>query len=191
VSYLSEFLDDPKEFLTLILATAGGIFALWRWTIDQKWRRVLHAYSLVEKFFEKENTIKAFEILDIIDEEVEFKFADESKRTIKLTNDFLIGAMSTFDQKQVNDEKEIVVRGILGDFFDDLSTFQNHIDAGLIRLKDIKPYLEYWFQELAGNGKVHDDPRLGVQVAKYLRYFGYKKVLILATAMGHPFPKEL
>jgi hypothetical protein len=145
---------------------------------------------LVEKFFQKESTIKALEILDIIDEEVEFEFPDKFKRPIKLTNDFLIGALSTFDQKQINDEKEIVARVILGDFFDDLSTFQNHVDAGLIKHKDIKPYLEYWFQELTGKGRVHDDPRFGVQVAKHLRYFGYKVVLVLANAMGYPFPKK-
>jgi hypothetical protein len=190
VSYFAKFLDDPKELLTLILAAAGGTFALWRWTIDQRWRRVLHAQSLIEKFFAKQNTIEACKILDVVDEEVEFEFPDKSKKPIKLTNAFLIGALSTFDQKELNDEGELVVRGILSNFFDDLSDFQNHIDARLIKRKDVKPYLEYWFQELTGTGRVHDEPKFGVQVAKYLKYFGYKKVLRLATRLGHPFPKE-
>jgi hypothetical protein len=190
VSYLAKFLDDPKELLTLILATAGGAFALWRWTIDQRWRRVLHAQSLIENFVQKKNTIDAFKILDIVDEEVEFELLEKSKKSIKLTNDFLIGALSTFDQKEINDEREIVVRNIFGNFFDDLSTFQNHIDAKLIKVKDIKPYLEYWFQELTGKGRVHDDARFGVQVGKYLGYFGYSKVLVLAKDMGHTFPKK-
>lgn len=188
MSYLVKLLDDPKALLTLILATAGGIFALWRWTIDQKWRRVLHAQALVEKFQLKESTSKAFEILDVVDEEIEFEFPDKSKKPIKVTNDFLIGALSTFDQKDLNDESEIIIRSILGDFFDDLSTFQSHIDAGLIKTKDIKPYLEYWFQELTGKGRVHDDIRFGVQVHKYLSFFGYKRVLTLAESMGYPFP---
>jgi hypothetical protein len=189
VSYLAQLLDDPKELLTLALATAGGIFALWRWTIDQRWRRVLHAQSLIEKFNQNENTVAAFKILDIVDEEVEFKLSDDSKKSIKLTNDFLIGALSTFDQKEKNDENEIVIRAILGDFFDDLSTFQSHVEAGLIKHKDIKPYLEYWFEELTGQGRVHDDPRFGVQVGKYLAYFRYGRVLTLATRLGHTFPK--
>jgi hypothetical protein len=164
VSYLAKLLDDPNELLTLILATAGGIFALRRWTIDQKWRRVLHAHALVERFQQKPSTIKAFEILDVVDEEIDLEFPDKSKKPIKVTTDFLIGALSTFDQKEMNDEKEIAVRTILGDFFDDLGTFQSHIDSGLIKTKDIKPYLEYWIQELAGRGPVHDDPRFGSQV---------------------------
>ena len=77
MSYLAKFLDDPKELLTLILATAGGTFALWRWTIDQRWRRVLHAQSLIENFFQKENTINAVKVLDIVDEDIDFEFPDK------------------------------------------------------------------------------------------------------------------
>ncbi len=189
MSYLAKLLDDPKELLTLILATAAGIFALWRWTIDQRWRRVLHAKTLVEEFQQKDSAIKAFEILDIVDEEVEFEFPDKSNKSIRLTNDLLIGALSTFDQKEINDEREIVVRSILDGFFDDLSTFQSHIDTGLIKTRDIKPYLAYWFLELTGRGRVHDDARFALQVHKYLIYFGYKRVLALAKNMGYPFPK--
>ena len=187
---VAKFVQDYKELLALAVATAGGMFALWRWTVDQKWRRVLHAQSLIEKFFQKENTIKAIDVLDIVDEEVEFEFPDKSIKPIKLTNDFLIGALSTFDQKEENDEREIIVRAVLGDFFEDLSTFQNHIDAGLIKTKDIKPYLEYWIQELTGRGRVHDEIRFGVQVGKYLGYFRYTSVLVLAQNMGYPFPKK-
>jgi hypothetical protein len=189
VNYLAKFLDNPQELLTLILGTAGGAFALWRWTVEQKWRRVLYAQNLLEKFLQKETTLKAFDILDIVDEDVEFKFQDESKRPIKLTNDFLIGALSTFTEKELNDEREIVVRKIMSVFFDDLSTFQNHIEAGLIKPRDIKPYLEYWFQELTAKGRVHDDIRLAFQIAKYLSYFGYGRVLTLARSMGYPFPQ--
>jgi hypothetical protein len=190
MSDVAKFLQDYKELLTLAVATAGGVFALWRWTVEQKWRRVLYAQSLMEKFFQKENTVKALEILDVVDEEVEFDFPDKSKKPIKLTNDFLIGALSTFDQKEINEVPEIVVRTILGEFFEDLSNFQNHIDAGLIKIKDIKPYLEYWIQELTGRGRVHDDARFGVQVGKFLGYFGYARALVLAKDMGYPFPKK-
>jgi hypothetical protein len=159
-----------SELLALIIATAGGAFALWRWVVDQKWRRVLHAQALVDKFLEKKSTIKAFEILDVVDEAIEFEFPDRSHRPIELTNEFLIGALSTFDQKEINDEKEIVVRDILDDLFEDLNNFQGHIEAGLVKVQDIKPYLEYWIQELTGKGRVHDDPKFGAQVARYLNF---------------------
>jgi hypothetical protein len=30
-----KFLDHHKELLTLLLATVGGAFALWRWLVDR------------------------------------------------------------------------------------------------------------------------------------------------------------
>jgi predicted nucleotidyltransferase len=181
------FFETHKELCALILAAAGGGFALWRWTVDQKWRRVQHAQSLVEKFLEKRNTSNAFEILDTIGEvECETKYNLEKKETVDITDKFLIGALSTFDQKTENDDNEIIARDIFDDFFDDLGTFQSHIDTKLIKLKDIKPYLEYWIQELTGHERVHNVD-FGNQVAKYLDFFGYDRVVKLAKGMGHPF----
>jgi hypothetical protein len=187
VSYLAKILEDPKELLTLILATAGGIFALWRWTIDQKWRRVQHAQSLVKNFLEKKNTIKAFEILDTTGEvECESTYNSKMKEAIEITDEFLIGALSTFDQKDGNDDREVIIRDIFDSYFDELNTFQSHIETGLVEIQDIQPYLEYWMLQLTGRGRVRG-PAFGKQTAKYLDFFGYKRVLTLATNMGYPF----
>jgi hypothetical protein len=100
---------------------------------------------------------------------------------------FLIGALSTFDQKGGNTEKELIVRDILDDFFGDLSTFQSHIEADLIKLQDIRPYLECWMRELTGRGRLRKHP-FAEQTAKYLAFFGYNRVLALASNMGYRFP---
>jgi hypothetical protein len=179
--------EQHKELLVLIVATIGGAFALWRWMVDQKWRRVQHAQSLVEKFLEKKNTIKAFEILDTIgDVECVSKYDAKRKETINITDEFLIGALSTFDQKKENDESEIIMRDIFDDFFDDLSTFQGHIESGLIKLQDIKPYLEYWMSELGGHGRIRSTD-FADQVARCLNYFRFERTLTLARSMGYPF----
>lgn len=173
-------LENHKELLTLLVAVVGGAFALWRWREDQRWRRVQQAQTLVKEFLQKETTKKAFEILDVEGEVVEFGSA-----TIEITDDFLIGAISTFDQEKNNSEMELVVRGILDEFFDDLSIFQSHVEAGLIELKDIKPYLEYWIRELTGRGRLCGKS-FAEQTLKYLRFFGYNRVETMAANMGLP-----
>jgi hypothetical protein len=40
--------------------------------------------------------------------------------------------------------------------------------------------------ELNGRGRVRE-AAFGAQVAKYLSYFGYKRVLQLSANMGYPF----
>jgi hypothetical protein len=64
--------------------------------VDQRWRRVQYAQTLIKEFLDKENTGKAFEILDT-DDPVDFDDGDETI-TIEMTDEFLIGALSTFDQ---------------------------------------------------------------------------------------------
>jgi len=62
-----QWIEHHKELLALFVATVGGAFALWRWMVDQKWRRVQYAQSLIREFLQKKSTVNAFEILDVLD----------------------------------------------------------------------------------------------------------------------------
>ena len=141
---------ELKEIAAFLAAVAGGGFALWRWTVDQKWRRLQYAQSLIKEFFERKNIAKAFEVIDTIGE---VEFEDDSnptqRITINITNDFLISALTTFDQKNKNTYEEIILRDIFDDLFDGISLFQSHIDIGLIKLQDIRPYLDIMEKSIA------------------------------------------
>ena len=178
---------ELKEIAAFLAAVAGGGFALWRWTVDQKWRRLQYAQSLIKEFFERKNIAKAFEVIDTIGE-VEFEDdSNPTKRiTINITNDFLISALTTFDQKNKNTYEEIILRDIFDDLFDGISLFQSHIDIGLIKLQDIRPYLDYWIKELSGHGKIHSK-KVARQISRYLIFFGYDQALRFARDMGYPF----
>jgi len=52
-------IEDHKDFVTILLGTVGGAFALWRWRVDQKWRRDELARSNAEA--EREGRLKRFE----------------------------------------------------------------------------------------------------------------------------------
>jgi hypothetical protein len=96
-------------------------------------------------------------------------------------------ALATEFNSAENDKETLLVRGALDDFISGLSIFQSHIDTGLIKLEDIRPYLEYWVGELTGKGRIQTNPDVGRHVARYLRYYGYERVLTLARNMGYPF----
>jgi len=183
-------ITNLKEIATLAIAVVGGSFALWRWMEDQKWRRVQYAQSLVTKFLEEKGVTKACEVLDTVGE-VEFEVENNSKKrhVINITDEFLIGSFSTFDENEENTEDEILIRDTFDSLFGGLSLFQSHIEAGLIKLQDIRPYLEYWIRELSGHGKVHSEA-VALQIGKYLQYFGYGPVLILSRNMGYYFKES-
>jgi hypothetical protein len=192
VASILKSIEDHKELLVLFVAAVGGMFALWRWMVDQKWRRVQYAQSLIREFLQKESTISALEILDVLDENVELKSHDIPKGiTIEITDELLVRALSTSYTQKTGDEQTLFVRTVLDEFFGDLSIFQSHIEAGLIKLQDIKPYLEYWLNELSGPGRMGHTSPFTSQVYSYLLKFGYTEVVTLAKNMDHPFPKDI
>jgi hypothetical protein len=168
------------------LATiAGGIFALWRWTVDQRWRRIQYAQQLLEKFFAKENTKLALRMLDVQGRtELPIETAEDDTSDVDLTEQMLIGSLQTLDQRKRFDEPYFTIRMIFDEFFTDLSMFQHHIDAGLIKLKDIRPYLEYWIKSINGYGQIYTIA-LARQINAFLESFDYSAVLKLSKVMGY------
>ncbi len=74
---------------------------------------------------------------------------------------------------------------IFDEFFTDLSMFQHHIDAKLIRLADVRPYLEYWIKSINGYGTVKSI-KLAQQINKFLDSFEYTAVKKLSLSMQFP-----
>jgi hypothetical protein len=168
------------------LATAiGGAFALWRWTIDQRWRRVQYAQQLLEKFFDKKNTKLALQMLDVQGETDLPSSETKRGQTVILTEEMLIISLRTLDEQTMFDEPHFTIRMIFDEFFTDLSMFQHHIDADLIKLKDVRPYLQYWIKGINGYGRIYTI-ELAKQIDKFLKYFDYSAVLELSRRLGYP-----
>ncbi|MGT2437142.1 hypothetical protein ACU4GH_16265 [Bradyrhizobium betae] len=162
----------------------GGAFALWRWTIDQRWRRVQYAQQLLDKFFNKPNTKLALRMLDV-QGETELPSSEEDKvQTVTLTEEMLEISLRTLEQQQLFNEPYFTIRMIFDEFFTDLSMFQHHIDANLIKPKDIRPYLEYWIKSINGHGRIYSVV-LAKQMNKFLVYFDYSAVLKLSRLFGY------
>jgi hypothetical protein len=164
----------------------GGGFALWRWTIDQRWRRVQYAQQLLEKFFDKKNTKLALRMLDVQGKTKLPSSAGEDKfQVITLTEEIFINSLRTLEERQRFEEPYFTIRMIFDEFFTDLSMFQHHVDANLIKLKDVRPYLEYWIKSINGHGQIYT-VELARQMNKFLEYFDYTAVLRLSRLLGYP-----
>ena len=164
----------------------GGGFALWRWTIDQRWRRVQYAQQLLEKFFEKENTKLALRMLDVQGEtELPSSEGEDGVQVINLTEEIFINSLRTLEEQQRYEEPYFTIRMVFDEFFTDLSMFQHHVDANLIKLKDVRPYLVYWIKGINGYGRIYT-VELARQMNKFLEYFDYAAVLKLSRLLGYP-----
>jgi hypothetical protein len=179
---------EAKEVIAFVTAMGAGIFALWRWTIEQRWRRVQYAHKLISEFFAKPNTEKAVRMLDA-ERYIELfpEHEDQAKRRVFVREIMMIEALKTSAEKDKFPTNEFRVRNIFDEFLTDLSAFQHHIDARLLKLSDIKPYLEYWIKAMNGYGKIRSDA-FAHQLKKFLIDFDYEAVIRLSTAMGYPPP---
>jgi hypothetical protein len=184
ITDIANLFTANKEASALLIAIAGGGFALWRWTIDQRWRRVQYAYQLINEFMAKDNTKKALMMLDTTNYIELFPEKENPEEKLCRVNEHLIiNALKTFDQQEAFDESEFAVRMIFDDFFTDLSMFQHHIDAKLIRLNDVRPYLEYWIKSINGHGTVKSI-ELARQINKFLDFFEYTAIKRLSRSMN-------
>lgn len=168
---------------TIAVALAAGAFALWRWSVDQRWRRVQYAQQLFREFSSKENTHLALRILDVKGDVELPANAVHRKQSIEVTEDLLAHSLLTFDQQEFFEDPYFRVRMIFDEFFTDLSMFQHHIDAGLLEVRDIRPYLAYWIKAMRGRGPVHTI-RVAGQIDAFLRAFDYHAVLRLFRDIG-------
>jgi hypothetical protein len=187
-----KFIQQNKEALTFLVSVAGGIavviggvFALLRWFVDQRWRRVQYAEQLVKEFFASENTKLALRMLDVQGrmELPPLKKGDKN-RPVKIDELLLINSLLTLEQQQRFGQPEFSIRMILDQFFTDLSMFQHHIDAKLIKVRDVRPYLEYWIKGINGYGSIYS-VRLAQQIHAFLNAFDYNAILKLSLSMGY------
>jgi hypothetical protein len=143
--------------------------------------------TLSRNFFAKENTKKALTMLDTETKIELFPNEPNSDRRRYFIDDALIIEALRTDMHTGFDRPVFAVRPILDEFFTDLSMFQHHIDAKLIQLADVRPYLEYWINSINGHGLVFEQVHtiaLATRINEFLKSFGYKAILELSRSMG-------
>jgi hypothetical protein len=70
-------------------------------------------------------------------------------------------------------------------FFDQLGRFGNFIEAGLIRAREVRPYLGYWLTDLATDQGNADDARWRCTVLTYLFVYRFQGAITLFTACDY------
>lgn len=179
--------SQAARLLAGLATLAGGFFALWRWTVDQRWKRVQYAQQLLDKFFDKANTKIALRMLDVQGKtKIPLCGTTSRTKTINLDGAMIKKSLRTLEQQQRFGEPYFSIRMTFDEFFTDLAMFQHHIDAGLIKLKDVRPHLRYWIKSINGYGLIYE-PSVAEQINLFLRYFDHESVLRFSKLMGHEF----
>ena len=83
------------------------------------------------------------------------------------------------------------IRIIFDRFLDKLSLFQQYIDAHLIEINDIRPYLLYWIEIISDPNRRISKIKFKIALWKYCKYYHFDDVIKLFKLFGYNIEEQL
>jgi len=169
-------------FVITVLLFIKGVF---EYTKAQKWKKAEFVSKEIKEFNADFNMKRAMVLLDWNENEIELKNNElGSKNQLSFTDELIISSLQTHKQKNEFEDEEVVIKSIFDAFFDRLILFDNYIETGLIQVKDIKPYLNYWVAILADPQNGRKSKEVRTQIWKYIDEYEYNQLRLFCTKFG-------
>jgi hypothetical protein len=164
-------------------AVAFGI-GLWQYRKSQGWKRLEFVASETKAFYDDTAVKAAMSMLDSRKKKMAlFKFRNENDlERVVVDYEVVASALGT-DAEMQYDKRQSAIREIFERFLEFLARFDGFVEAGLVRKKDLNPYLDYWMKLIAG----HDDhsreatEKVLPHLWKFIDYYGYRDVRRLVS----------
>jgi len=152
----------------------------------QKWKRVEFVSKEIKDFQNDFDIKRAMILLDYDSNELELNTNEiEGKNKICFKeNNLIMSALQSDKNIPVFSDEEKVIRRIFDRLFDRLTMFDNYIETGLIKVKDIKPYLTYWIEILADIQNSRKPSGVRDQIWKYIDEYRFYKIRTLCNRFG-------
>jgi SMC interacting uncharacterized protein involved in chromosome segregation len=179
-------------FLAIVTAGVG----IYQYRIGQRWKKQEFIVKEVKEFRNDEINKLAMTLLDYKNPVIMvtnlYSVEDKlPKIQIRLDEAAFIKAIRI--RKEGDEEftdQEKIVRKVFDHFFENLAMFNHHIDAGIININDVKPYLLYWVSLTMVEMGSRKNKECQEQIVKYLTEFKFTNVLALHEKF-HPEHKYL
>ena len=197
--------DQILTISQIILSISGGIGAIVlfivgyrRYKKGQDWTRMEFLVEKVRHFLADKNVQNAMAILDWDSRPVELFPGKENydDRFCKVDRKQLCRALiyhrevAELPENFVHTDIDIAVADTFDSFFLYLVGFHQYVESGLITHEELRPYIEYWIEEIVPQ---KDEPTEAHNLTKqaiyiYLNQFGYERVLNLCEMY---YPDEM
>lgn len=197
-----KYINEPNEvwywsilvgFWNLLpqLAVAAGLVAffsgLWQYRDAQKWKRNEFIVKELGEYEANPYISNAQSILDATGLPVELQpsSADGTVTSAVADGNTLSRALAPPDPANPFTPVEIKIRDSFDVFLSNLERFNNFIDSGLVRKKEIKIYLSYWLKIMGDptNTKISTEARN--QLWNYIKANDYPGVIHLLNKFGY------
>jgi hypothetical protein len=183
---------DYKETIENVIkygGIIGGLIAFFKslkeYQDAQKWKKAEFLAKEAKEFFADKNVSRSLLFLDYKENDIAiYENELEGVKTLHYDSKLLINSLDSAREITELTEKEKLMRKIFDDFLTKLGFFNNYVETKLIKIEDLKPYLEYWLIILANPQKSKRNPYLMKKIWAYIDKYGQTDVRNLVTRFG-------
>jgi len=192
---LSKLVVSIVALISTLLA--AGI-ALSGYLRSERWKRAEFVAREMKEFFDNARIRNALLLIDwgsrriqLLDED------DEAHGNVRVTRQLQVGALlphtlvneaaSDCDSEGTMRRYTIVeaaIRDCYDAFLDGIERFSSYVQTGLIDVEQLRPYLQYWIDDIHEPAKDEDDAAWSAALLTYIAFYRFHGVQWLFRAFG-------
>jgi hypothetical protein len=168
---LATFITDCIKIVGALIVFGIG---LQRYLKAQKWKRGEFIAAQIKEFEADSKVQLCMAMLDWNDRKLCFQSDDcEKPRLIQVSDALLAGALLPHQAAKGYYPDEMAIRDCIDRYLDMLMRLQTFVDARLIKIDELGPYISYWIELAAGQMSGHHDADVFVLLLNYIKEYGF------------------
>jgi hypothetical protein len=186
----SDWLKIYTEWLKIGGALVVFVVGLWQYAKAQKWKRREFIATQIKEFEADKDIQFVMTILDWTDRTLYFPSASGGENVeVKVDDQLLCSALLPHEASAGYYPNEVMIRDRIDRYLEMLVRLDNFVEAHLINVAELRPYLGYWIQLISGNMPGRHTPEVFVLLLNYIQRYSFVGAHQLITRFGYdPVP---
>ena len=185
------------KLITEWLKILGGIvvfgLGLFQYARAQKWKRREFIASQIKDFEADIKIQLAMTMLDWNERRLYFPAKGGDGFVPILVNEALLRSSFLPHENAIRYfQNEVLIRDCFDRFFDMLVRLSDFVEADLISVDELRPYLQYWIKLISGNKRGWHSPELFILLLNHIDKYDFEKAAQLIRNFGYdPVPSKV
>lgn len=174
------------EWVKVVGALLAFLAGLYQYTRAQKWKRGEFVAKQIKAFEADKKIQAALTMLDWNAREVSFPSETTEKPLLLVVDQRLLcSALLPHESAQGYTAHEAMIRDCFDSLLDALVRFWNFVEADLISVDELRPYLIYWIRLMAGQMADWHTPAFYALLLYYIKHYGFDGAAQLIEGFGY------
>lgn len=179
---------ETRKLLTEWAKIAGGVvvflIGLCQYRKTQKWKRREFIAAQMKEFEADRKIQLAMTMLDWNERKLYFPSeAGDKPIALKIDEAILCSALLPHEWTSYS-EDEAKIRDCFDHFLDMLVRLWNFVEAGLISVDELRPYMDYWIELVSGQKPDWHTPEFFALLLNHIQKYGFLRAAKLIRSFG-------